>query len=381
MLAACALLELALVPPLPAQPPAAGPAPTSTRAHAWWRDGAAGARPYRVGAEALPLISVRGNRFVGPDGEPILFRGIDLSDPDKLEMQGHWNRELFAAVKDLGATLVRIPVHPVAWRERTPEAYIELLDEAVGWSTELGMHVIIDWHSIGNLETGLFQDPMYDTSLQETMNFWRTLARHYAGHHTVAFFELFNEPTTYNGQLGSIEWADWKRIVEQEITVIRAYAPETIPLVAGFDWAYDLTPLRLAPIAAEGIGYTVHPYSNKRPKPWEPKWEEDFGFAAAKYPLIATEFGGFADPAAANAAAAPAGRAGRGGRRFGPDPDYGPAIIGYLESRNISWTVWCFDPEWGPSLLAGWGGFELNASGRFAEAALGGEYAPAARTD
>ena len=29
------------------------------------------------------------------------------------------------------------------------------------------------------------------------------MARHYAGHNTVAFFELFNEPTTYRDQLGS----------------------------------------------------------------------------------------------------------------------------------------------------------------------------------
>jgi hypothetical protein len=35
--------------------------------------------------------------------------------------------------------------------------------------------------------------------------------------------------------------------------------------------------------------------------------------------------------------------------------------------------VWCFDPEWGPSLLASWDGFKLNASGEFAKAALHGE--------
>jgi hypothetical protein len=25
--------------------------------------------------------------------------------------------------------------------------------------------------------------------------------------------------------------------------------------------------------------------------PWEPKWDEDFGFAAEHYPVVATEFG------------------------------------------------------------------------------------------
>jgi hypothetical protein len=110
----------------------------------------------------------------------------------------------------------------------------------------------------------------------------------------------------------------------------------------------------------------VHPYANKRPQPWEPKWEEDFGFAAEKYPVIATEFGGFAAPQPAGAAPAPSGPGMRG------NPAYGPAIIKYLESKGISWTVWCFDPEWGPTLISNWD-YKLSSSGEFAKAAMHGE--------
>jgi aryl-phospho-beta-D-glucosidase BglC (GH1 family) len=348
----------------------APPAQTNTpkRLHVWWRDSAPGQRPYTVNNKQMPLISVKGNKFVDPNGNTVLFRGLSISDPDKLELQGHWRKEHFAKAKEMGAKLVRIPIHPVAWRERTPTEYIKLLDQAVGWCTELEMYVILDWHTIGNLETEVFQDPMYETSKQETYNFWRVMARHFAGHNTVAFFELFNEPTTYRNQLGPVSWDAWKKTVEEEITIIRAYNPQTIPLVAGFDWAYDLTPLILSPIAAEGIGYTTHPYSNKRSQPWEPKWEEDFGFAAAKYPVIATEFGGFARPPAADAqppAAASAERADR-------NATYGPQIIKYLEGRGISWTVWCFDPEWGPTLIRNWD-YQLSPSGEFAKAAMHGE--------
>ena len=336
------------------------------RLHTWWRDGAPGQRPYTVDNKKMPLISVKGNKFVDPNGNVVLFRGLSISDPDKLEMQGHWSRDHFVKVKEMGAKLVRIPIHPVAWRERTPEEYIKLLDQAVGWCTGLEMYVILDWHTIGNLETGVFQDPMYDTSKQETYNFWRIMARHFAGHNTVAFFELFNEPTTYRNQLGPVSWDAWKKSVEEQIAIIRAYNPQAIPLVAGFDWAYDLTPLLLSPIAAEGIGYTTHPYSNKRPQPWEPRWEEDFGFAADKYPIIATEFGGFASPPSTNAQ--PAAETNEKARR---NAAYGPAIIKYLEGKGISWTVWCFDPEWGPTLIKNWN-YELNPSGEFAKAAMNG---------
>lgn len=320
----------------------------------WWRERAPGAQRYTANAKKLPLIAVAGNKFVDPQGNTVLFRGLSISDPDKIESQGHWNREHFVKVKEMGAKVVRIPIHPIAWRGRTPAAYIKLLDQAVEWCTDLDLYIDLDWHSIGNLTTGVFQDPMYDTSLQETYNFWRTMARHYAGHNTIAFYELFNEPTTFNGQLGPVAWADWKKIQENLTGIIRAHNPQAIVLVAGFDWAYDLTPLREAPIAAANIGYVTHPYANKRPQPWEPKWEEDFGFAAAKYPVVATEFGG------AVAAASDS-----------KETAYGPSIFKYLESKGISWMVWCFDPEWGPALLRDWN-YTLSPSGEFAKRALEG---------
>ena len=58
---------------------------------------------------------------------------------------------------------------------------MKLLDQAVEWSTDLGMYVMIDWHSIGNLVTGVYQDPMYDTNREETFSFWRAMSRHYKG--------------------------------------------------------------------------------------------------------------------------------------------------------------------------------------------------------
>ncbi|MGA3097312.1 MAG: cellulase family glycosylhydrolase [Bryobacteraceae bacterium] len=371
LLCCCVTLLAQTAPPAgrgaAAQPPA--PAPVRTP-HTWWRDqgpGAGRGAPL-PNPTKMPLISVKGNRFVDPDGKPVLFRGLAISDPDKLEQQGHWNRDHFVKVKEMGTMLVRIPVHPVAWRERGGVEYLKLLDQAVQWCTELDMYVMIDWHSIGNMTSGVYQDPMYDTTKEETFGFWRAMSRHFVRNNTVAFFELFNEPAAF----GRVNWETWKTIVEDEIAIIRANTQQVIPMVAGFDWAYDLTPLHLDPIAAEGIGYTVHPYANKRPQPWEPKWEEDFGFAAAKYPLMATEFGGFAAPGTPVPApgAAPAG--GRGGFGGGSNAAYGPAIIKYLEGKGISWTVWCFDPEWGPTLISDWN-YTLNSSGQFTKAAMHGE--------
>jgi aryl-phospho-beta-D-glucosidase BglC (GH1 family) len=348
-----AAILLALLFNFTSQAQTPSPAPEQKKLGDWWH-GTYRTRPLNSpDATKLPLISVSGNRFVDPAGNTLVFRGVNIADPDKIESQGHWSKDFFVKAKATGATVVRVPVHPAAWRGRGAAGYLALLDQAVQWSTDLGMYVDIDWHSIGNLKQGLFQDPMYETSLPETLNFWRIMAAHFNGNHTVAFFELFNEPTLYRGQLGSMTWDEWRDINEQMISLIRAYDKETIPLVAGLDWAYDLAPLRDSPVRAQGIGYVTHPYPNKRSQPWPAKWEEDFGFAAARYPMLATEIG-FSD-------------------RWGSKADidaYGPEITKYLDSKGIGWIVWCFDPEWGPTMISSWDTFELTGEGKFFSAEM-----------
>jgi aryl-phospho-beta-D-glucosidase BglC (GH1 family) len=322
----------------------------------WWNSGGWKRPVPNPQAKLLPRIMVQGNKFVDEKGDTILFRGLSISDPDKIADQGNWTKKHFEQVKEMGAMIVRLPVHPVAWRNRTPEGYLELLDQAVSWCTDLGMYVIIDWHSIGNLCMELFQNPMYNTSKTETYEFWRTIAGHFRGHNTVAFYEIFNEPTQFNGLLGSMSWSDWKEINEKIIKLIRAYDNETIPLIAGFDWAYDLTPLHYDPINAEGIGYVTHPYPMKRKRPWENKWEENFAFAAGRYPVFATELGF--------------------GLKEGEEVDdnhYGNLIINFLEKRGISWAAWVYDPEWHPGMLKSIENYELTGCGEFFKKALHGE--------
>ncbi len=322
--------------------------------HQWWFDRWPGRPLNSSTGKLLPQISVNGNRFVNSLGDTILFRGVSISDPDKIEHQGAWKKDLFVELKRLGVMLVRIPVHPIAWRERTPQNYLKLLDQAVDWCTEESLYVDIDWHSIGNLEEGLFQDPMYYTTKEETFNFWRTIASHFTGNNTVACLELFNEPTDFYGKLGNVSWDKWKVINEELIKLIRSYGNQSVPLVAGFDWAYDLTPLHLAPIDAQGIAYVTHPYPNKRTLPYVPKWDEDFGFAAGKYPVIATEIG-----------------FGYGGLQ--KNLDYGKTIMKYFEERHISWLCWVFDPEWGPPMITSWKTFGLTDEGKFFENAIHGK--------
>lgn len=308
----------------------------------------------------LDAIRVKGKDFVNSKNEVVRFTGVSFSDPAKLSRDGHWNKRFFQEAKDWGCNIVRFPVHPSEWRRMGADAYMDMLDKGVAWAEELEMYVVIDWHSIGNLKDGKFQSRNYDTTLPETTDFWEQIARRYKGNATVAFYELYNEPTSSNGSLGDLSWTTWKPIMEELIDKVNAIDDQKVFLVAGMDWAYLLDEVLRKPVDRKNVAYVTHPYPQKRNQPWEPQWEKDWGKVAETYPIMATEFGFVAK-----------GDRGEHIPCIG-DETYGEAIIKYFNSKGISYTVWVFDPHWAPALFENYD-FETTRQGTFFKKVLTGE--------
>ncbi|MBX2963356.1 MAG: cellulase family glycosylhydrolase [Cyclobacteriaceae bacterium] len=312
--------------------------------------------PLPAQVKPLPQIKVDGNTLVDSNGKPIVFRGLNTSDPYKLKNDNQWNKRYFQEIKNWGSNIVRFPVHPDNWRTLGQDAYLKLLDDGIEWATELQLYVIIDWHSIGNLKTEKFFRPSYVTTKKETQEFWQIMAKHYGKNTTVAFFELFNEPVN-NGEFGSCTWAEWKAILEEIIAIIRSEEATNIPLVGGFNWGYDLIEAGKNPITTEGIAYTSHPYPMKHEKPWEEKWTQDWGFMARKYPVMLTEIGFCGeDEKGAHIPVI-------------SDESYGDAITTYCKKNGISYVAWCFDPDWSPMLISDWD-FNVTRQGKYFKNAL-----------
>lgn len=320
-------------------------------------DAWSGVKPAEPKRKKLSFIKVLKNKFVDESGKQIIFKGLAIGDPDKIVNDGHWNKQHFEVIKSWGVNLIRIPVHPSRLRKRGLEDYLERLDEAVKWCGELEMYVIIDWHSIGNLRAEKFEADIYKTSKKETLKFWDTISKRFAGNPTVAFYEIFNEPTVYNGTLGECTWPQWKAIVENIIDVIYTNDKNVVPLVGGFNWAYDLREVKNSPINRPNVGYVAHPYPGKCEPPREPHWEEHFGFLASRYPVIATEMG-----------------YSLGGEYeyMIDDGTYRRAILKYLDKKKISWCAWVFDPDWSPALIKSYG-YEPSHSGAFFKDAMLGK--------
>lgn len=337
-------------------------------AQQWWNI------PYPQSFDAASLskpqawVSVKGKGFVA-DGKPFIFRGVNIADPGKLAGQGRWNKALFEEVHHWGANTIRIPIHPIAWRQHGSDWVLARLDEAVHWANSLDMYLIIDWHSIGNLEAELYQHVMYETTQLETRQFWRTIALRYRQVPTVAVYEIFNEPThNYIGvgdySLGKASWESWRRLLEEYIDLIRVYNPRAIPLVGGYNWAYDLTPIAKAPVRRTDIAYAIHPYPQKA-KPEVPSrenffalWEQTWGYVADSYPMIATELGW--SRSTDYGAHVPV---------IDDSGTYGPNIIDYMAKKGISYTAWVFDPDWSPMMIKDWN-FTPTEQGAFFKAEM-----------
>jgi len=313
--------------------------------------------PTRFEPESLKpqdTLSIKGNLLVDEKGQVVTLKGFNIADIDKLVVQGKWSKALFDEITAWGANSIRIPVHPISWRKRGKEWYFKHLDEAVSWANENGLYLLIDWHSIGNLKTGMYQHPMYRTDIVETSNFWGDIAFRYKDIPTIAVYEIFNEPThdyigNGAGSLGSITWKEWRDILESLIDIVQVYNKNAVALVAGFNWAYDLSDVIENPVRRDNIAYAIHPYpqkegiDSKSAAEFKKAWQEHWGHVADKYVVMATELGWVKE-----------GGQGAHIPVIHNDGVYGPAIIEFMSEKNMSWTAWVFDPEWSPVLISDW---------------------------
>jgi hypothetical protein len=303
-------------------------------------------------AKPLEKISVKGKNIVTESGEVIRLKGVSFSDPDKLKKDGQWNLRYFQEAKNWGCNVVRFPVHPPRLNNRGWDEYFKLLDQGVAWAEQLEMYVIIDWHIIGNLSTEQWFRPIYITSYDETIKFWKRTAEHFKGNPTVAVYELYNEPTNQGGELGELNWDILRALHEKVIDEISSIDDEKIFLVSGMNWGYYLNEVIENPVNRKNVTYTSHPYPQKEEAPWEAKWEKSWGHVADTYPIIATEFGFM--PESEPGAHVPC---------LG-DETYGKAIMDYFDKKGISFTLWSFDPDWAPTLIRDWE-FTPSRQGKF----------------
>lgn len=268
-------------------------------------------------------LGVSGNRIVSRrTGETMFLRGVNRSG---LEYETKpIPPEDFNAIRSWGANIVRLPFNQ-EWALES-ESYRALLDAAISAAAMRHMYSVLDlqWldarYARGYLADG---SPNYVPALpdEKSVELWRMLSARYAGHPAV-IFDIFNEPhdplpgddPALPRRLTPEVWIPWAtRLVE----AIRQNEPDSLILVPGVNWAYDLSAYPIAGLT--GIVYSTHVYRSKGSN-----WAGAFGNLASLAPVFAGEWGGTDD-----------------------DLAWGARLADYFAARGIGWTAWswCDSPH------------------------------------
>lgn len=194
-------------------------------------------------------LAVSGNRIVNQHSQPVSLAGPSLFWGNKgwfAEAFYHYNT-LEYAKNDWNASIVRVAmgVEAKGGLLDDPQGRMKKVHKTVSAAIELGLYVIIDWHS-----------HHAEDYPQEAVDFFRQMAQTY-GHYDHIIYEIYNEP------LRDVSWSDTiKPYALQVIKAIREHDPDNLIVVGTPAWSQDVDAAANDPITEyNNIVYTLHFYA------------------------------------------------------------------------------------------------------------------------
>jgi len=324
-------------------------------------------------AAATPLIRTSGADFIGPDGQPLLLRGVCL---------GGWlNMENFITGYSANESLMRAEVAKVLGPERTERFFERLLTQffaeedaafladaglnlvriAVGYKhleddarpfeikvdgfrhldrviellADHGIYSIVDLHALPGSQNQHWHsdNPTHVAAFWQHRHFqdrvvhiWEAIAEHYRGNGWVLGYNLLNEPSDESGQVVG-------PFCSRLVSAIRAVDPDHVLFLDGNTYAtdfsmftepYDNAVWTLHDYVPAGLGRSPH-YSTEEA---EAKFLERSEHARSlTSPILVGEFGPI----------------------YGGDEEHDAWLRGILRDQldlynrhQASWTLWMY---------------------------------------
>lgn len=322
----------------------------------------------------LMKVQAVGNKLtLRESGTSVRLKGLCLQDPlwQRLSpgprLLPHGPAALEQA-KAWGANAVRIPFHPVTIRHAGQGDWILGLENVVSelkWilvaAEALDLDVIVDFHSIGMPAEGSVSNSYFDfdeapyadlykTDQDEIESFWEMITLRFGSHPRLVAFEIFNEASRDTAFGSAADWAlhsAWSENLIRQI--IRPNSPNTLVIVSGLHFGYDLEFVSERPVGDLNVAYASHPYPHHSQAK---TWDRAFGKTADVFPVLLTELG-FSN----------SGFFGRDHHRGFRDWEL--EIRTYANRRNLSFFAWNFSHSWEPTLLENKTDFAPNEAGLF----------------
>ena len=287
------------------------------------------------------LLQVEGNRIVNKNGDAVSLAGNSFFwSNDNWGGERYYTPEVVSWLQeDWNTTIVRaaMGVEDSGGYLDNKTANKERVQTIVDAAIDVGLYVIIDWHS-----------HHAEDNTDEAVNFFQEMATLY-GEYDNVIYEIYNEPL-------DISWSNTiKPYALSVISAIRAIDPDNLIVVGTPEWSQRVDLAAADPITEfSNIAYTLHFYTI-----YHHQWLRDRASAALEngIALLITEWG----------------------------------LIGYslVDPEANEWMTWCFDnkmshcnwavndkqEEWsilvpGASTTGGWSDDDLTDSGKLARSII-----------
>jgi len=287
------------------------------------------------------LLQVEGNRIVNKNGDAVSLAGNSFFwSNDNWGGERYYTPEVVSWLQeDWNTTIVRaaMGVEDSGGYLDNKTANKERVQTIVDAAIDVGLYVIIDWHS-----------HHAEDNTDEAVNFFQEMATLY-GEYDNVIYEIYNEPL-------DISWSNTiKPYALSVISAIRAIDPDNLIVVGTPEWSQRVDLAAADPITEfSNIAYTLHFYTI-----YHHQWLRDRANAALEngIALLITEWG----------------------------------LIGYslVDPEANEWMTWCFNnkmshcnwavndkqEEWsilvpGASTTGGWSDDDLTDSGKLARSII-----------
>lgn len=224
-------------------------------------------------------LAVKGTKLVDEKGKTFQIKGVSTHGLA-------WYPEYVskAAFKDLrdkwGVNTVRLAMYTAEYNgycvggSTNQKALKKTVDTGVKAATDLGMYVIIDWHTLS--------DSNPNTYKKQSIAFFKEMAKKYKNNKNV-IYEICNEPN------GGTSWKQIKSYAQAVIKEIRKIDKNAVILVGTPTWSQDVDVAAKDPIKGyKNLMYTLHFYADTHRSSYRTKAEKA---VKAGLPLLVSEFG------------------------------------------------------------------------------------------
>lgn len=217
-------------------------------------------------------LTVNSGKVLDKNGVEFIIQGI--STHSIYEFSKYINYETFKELKDVfNINTIRLAMYTEEKLGYSEDLHLKI-DEGIKYATELGLYVIIDWHTLNDNNPNI--------NKETAKIFFKEMAYKYKDYDNI-IYEICNEPN------GDATWEIIKTYALEIIEIIREFDKDGIIIIGTPDYCKNIEEAQKNPIEQyDNLLYSFHFYAGTHKTSSREELEKVLN---TNFPVIVSEFG------------------------------------------------------------------------------------------